>query len=101
MEISYDENNEIKEIKLNDKDIKEKTFLDSRIRKFKSDMNKAKKMSEKAGEDFKKNPVYKINKDGLYNFLLLKDIWIRKLMHKHKLYIKEIKSNPAGAMWGK
>jgi hypothetical protein len=36
----------------------------------------------------------------LYHALMLKDIGLRKFMHKLKLYMRESDSNPSRAMWG-
>jgi len=96
LKIKKDNNGNIIEMELSDADINEKKFIDNRIKKAKKEMSHSKK-----DEDFKNKPGYKIAKQNLYASLLLKDIWIRKLMHKNNLYIKEIKHNPAGAMWGK
>lgn len=92
------EDGDIKEIKLKDTDIKEKEFLDRLIisaRRWKNYYEK------KLNNHPDLRPKYNYWKNQIYSKLLLKDIWIRKLMHKNNLYIKEIKHNPAGAMWGK
>lgn len=39
-------------------------------------------------------------KQDHYNLLMLKDIWLRKLMNSMGLYMKEIEFNPATAMFG-
>ena len=104
--LTYRENLDIKEVNgkivsidLSEKDMRIKRFIDNQISKYKRGMNFAKK---EAGENWKKDKDYKLNKNGLYKTTLLKDIWIRKLMHKiNNLYIKEIKHNPAGSMFGR
>lgn len=90
--------NKIISIKLNPSDYEEKEFIDSQIVNDKREMRKAEIENP---ESYLRNGKYKKAKNSLYKSLQLKDIWIRKLMHKNNLYIKELKSNPAGAMWGK
>lgn len=97
VEIEYDED-EIKEIKLNDKDFKEKDFLDNSISEAKRKMREARK---KSGENYQTSSDYIKWKNEIYKRLLLKDVWIRKLMRLNNLYLKEIKTNPAGAMFGR
>lgn len=49
----------------------------------------------------KKNRILlEIAKQDHYNLLMLKDIWLRKLMNSMGLYMKEIEFNPATAMFG-
>jgi len=91
-------NGKIAEIKLCEEDIQEKEYFDMLISNAKKDMKLAKKDSEGGMVSVKE---YSIAKSKLYKALLIKDIWVRKLMHKNKLYIKEISSNPAGAMWNR
>jgi hypothetical protein len=98
VEIKRDKDGEIKEIKLKDLDIKEKNYLDEQISEAKLGM---KQIRRENPENFASNKDYNKWKNELYRRLLLKDIWIRKLMRKNNLYMKEIKSNPAGAMFGR
>lgn len=98
MEITFKEDKTIKEIKLKDLDFKEKDWMDSRISIAKQGM---KEIKRKYPENFTSNSDYNKFKNELYQRLLMKDIWIRKLMRKNNLYMKEIKSNPAGAMFGR
>jgi len=98
VEITFNDLKEITEIKLKDLDIKEKNFLDEKISEAKLGMKAARK---KYPENFTTDKDYNKWKNELYRILLMKDIWIRKLMRKNNLYMKEIKSNPAGAMFGR
>lgn len=99
-DIQYDNNKKIIGLELKKTDYEVKFYLDKQISSAKKKMRLAKKESLKKGEDVSKNRDYFIAKNELYSKLQLKDIWIRKMMHKNKLYIKEIKHNPAGAMFG-
>ena len=96
--VEYNKDGTIKEIKLAEGDFKEKEFLDNKINEAKRKMNQAKR---KHGEKFDNSKLFIEGKNELYQRLLIKDIWIRKKMYEQKLYIKEMKSNPAGAMWGR
>jgi len=90
---------EIIDVKFDEKDIEEKYFLDNRILKAKKEMTDARK---KASEDaYDRNKEWVAGKRKLYKALLLKEIWLRKLMQELGLYLKEVEYNPAGAMWGK
>ncbi len=40
------------------------------------------------------------NKNNYYHAILKKDRWLRKLMMKLKLYLKEVESSPGTAMFG-
>ena len=41
-----------------------------------------------------------IAKQDHYNLLMMKDIWLRKLMNSMGLYMKEVEFNPATALFG-
>ena len=94
LEVKRDEAGFIIEICLCKSDYEEKEFLDLQINKYKKLMKDNKKEDKITKE-------YKSAKNKLYKSLLLKDIWIRKQMNTNQLYIKELKSDPSGAMWGK
>jgi hypothetical protein len=98
VEVIFDKVGEIKEIKLKDLDIKEKNFLDSKISEAKQGM---KEIKRKYPETFASDKDYNKWKNELYKRTLMKDLWIRKLMRKNNLYMKEIKHSPAGAMFGR
>jgi hypothetical protein len=91
--------NNIINIKLCSDDLEKKEYFDSKIKIAKYKMKIAKKKSPE-GKNSKANKEYKLAKDELYNCLMIKEIWLRKFMRELKLYLKEIKSNPSGAMWG-
>lgn len=48
----------------------------------------------------KKDNRIPLIKSRLYSALMMKDVWLRKLMNKHNLYIKRIKKTPGTAMLG-
>jgi hypothetical protein len=98
VEIEYDDAGNITKIKLKDIDIKEKNFLDASISEAKLKM---KEIKSKHPEGYAGDKEYIYWKNALYKRLLIKDIWIRKQMRKYNLYMKEIKHNPAGAMFGR
>ncbi|HUS51113.1 MAG TPA: hypothetical protein VMZ91_13170 [Candidatus Paceibacterota bacterium] len=92
------EKEEIIEIKLKDDDFKEKDFLDLKILEAKRKMREMRRINP---ESYKSNKDYIKWKNEIYQRLLIKDIWVRKLMRKLNLYMKEIKHSPAGAMFGR
>ena len=96
LDIKRDDEGKLKEIKLSKEDYEEKEFLDNQILKAKSLMKVARKNKP---ENYLKSKEYVDAKKQLYQSLLIKDIWMRKRMKEDNLYIKEIKHNPAGAMW--
>ena len=77
-----------------------KMFLDSIILKSKSEMATAKRQLNE-GTDYTKNIKWIQGKKKLYKAIFMKEIWLRKYMQELGLYLKEIESNPAGAMFGK
>lgn len=91
-----DENNNIISIELSEKDIRIKKFIDKKIRLARKKMRSARK-----SEEVYDKKMFFEGKNELYENILLKEIWLRKFMHELGLYIKEIKHNPAGAMWGR
>lgn len=99
--ITRDENNNIVAMELDKSDFEEKTFIDNKLMKVKKDLKTYERLMEKNPGNNIYISKYKLYKNNLYDVLLLKNIWVIKLMHKQGLYIKELKSNPAGAMWGK
>lgn len=98
MDVVKDDDGEITEIKLKDSDIKEKKFIDEMILQTKIKMKEA---MIKFPEDFKMRKEYIRAKAELYEAMTVKDAWIRKLMHRNKLYIHEKKKNPGSAMFGR
>jgi hypothetical protein len=48
-----------------------------------------------------KNKIqYETCKEEHYRVLLMKDIWLRKIMMERGLYLKEFEFDPSRAMWG-
>lgn len=48
-----------------------------------------------------KNKItYETYKEEHYRVLLMKDIWLRKIMMERGLYLKEFEFDPGRAMWG-
>ena len=102
MKITRDEKtNCILDMELEETDFEEKEFIDNKIAGIKKDLKTYERLLEKNPDEKIYLVKYRKIKNQLYKTLIIKDIWIRKLMNKNKLYIKELKSNPAGAMWGK
>jgi hypothetical protein len=96
--IKKDPDGNIIEMEYSRDDIEEKNFLDLKISNAKSLLKKLKK---KFGANYINNKEYLLAKRDLYDCLMLKENWLRKLMHDLDLYLKEIESNPAKAMWGR
>lgn len=44
--------------------------------------------------------LHELCKDEHYRVLMIKDIWLRKIMMERGLYLKEYDFNPAQALWG-
>lgn len=88
------------DVKFSEEDINKKNFLDGRILEAKREMSEARKKCTPDVE-VERTRGWIVGKRKLYKALLIKEIWIRKLMHQLGLYLKEIEYNPAGAMWGK
>ena len=86
----------IEDIKLCEDDTKIKNYFDLKIKQIKRKMRLLTK-----NEEVINKAEYNRLKNELYNTILLKEIWLRKFMNELKLYIKELKKNPAGSMWGK
>jgi hypothetical protein len=63
---------------------------------------KIKLMKQKKKEAFmnRKLSLIKQANENYYNSLLFYDIWLRKFMQMHQLYLKEIESNPSRALFG-
>lgn len=99
-EIKKNENGDIVDIKLSEDDISIKRFIDKRILIAQGKMNRALKLEKGKKEEDKDMSAYLHARRELYDMVFLKEVWLRKLMHENKLYIKEISHNPATAMWG-
>jgi hypothetical protein len=99
LDIKRDSNNKIISIEFQQADIEKKQYFDNQIKSARFKMNQARRKVPES-KSYKSNPEYKIAKNHLYDCLLMKEIWLRKMMRELKLYLKEIKHNPSGAMWG-
>jgi len=94
------DNKKIVSIEFNEEDVEIKEYLDNQILKWKGEQTKARKLHPPEKE-ISQNKNWIIAKKKLYRAILMKEIWLRKYMHKLGLYLKETEHNPAGAMWGK
>lgn len=95
------EDGEIVELKYNEEDIKEKEYLDNKIRIAKSELRSNYERCKRLERNHLGDKEYIKAKNNLYQAMMNKDVWIRKLMHKYKMYITTKKHNPAGAMFNK
>lgn len=94
------EKGEIVSIDLEDEDYRIFEMFKAKIKKIKSDMRDALKLYK---TDNKKEGSQRFNKANqeFYDTLMEKDIWLRKLMMKLKLYLRQAdSSNPSKSMWG-
>ncbi|MFA5395244.1 MAG: hypothetical protein WC346_04420 [Methanogenium sp.] len=80
---------EIKSIELSSKDKKIYIFLSKKISEAKFKFNHATSPMQKS-----------ITRSNWYHALQKKDIWLRKLMYKHNLYLKEQAKTPGSALFG-
>lgn len=96
IEIIKDEKtNEIKNIKLNDEDEKEYTFLSKKVFFWKTKWGSVGNQRNKNGI-----PLKMLAWNNWYHALQLKDIWLRKLMQRLGLYMKVIEHRPGTAFFG-
>lgn len=95
MDVIKNSAGEIINIKLNEIDKDEKVFLDKKIAQAKAQIKNAKEGEGKINtkENNKAKREY-------YDSMMLKDIWVRKLMNKLGLYLKEIERDPSKAIYG-
>jgi len=100
IDFQMNKNDEIISVKFDDKDIKEKDFLDTQILKAKGLMTIARNHYAE-GKEYARSKEWIKAKKQLYKSILIKEIWLRKFMYELGLYLKEVEHNPAGAMWGK
>ncbi len=94
LKIKEDDEGNIIEVKLSDKDEKIYKYLSANIAKWKRLHLKVRGKTKK-GLDKRK-----IMKNLWYKAVMLKDIWLRKYMNELKLYIKETKKTPGSVMFG-
>lgn len=86
---------EIQKIELSSNDSEEYTFLSKRIFLWKT------RYSSAGGKKNRKGvPLKTIAWNNWYHSVQLKDIWLRKLMMKLGLYLKEVEHSPGTALFG-
>ena len=91
-EIQVSDDGQIEDVILNNKDPDDERihqFFASKIARAKKDFLLAKKNRERAAA-----------RGRWYKLLLKKDIWLRKLMMKRGLYLKEVEHSPGSALFG-
>jgi len=91
-ELVKDENGKITDVKLSKNDTDVFALFHQKI-----ENQKRKIVEAKLLEENKVMITRELNK--LYSILLMKDIWIRKLMFKLKLYLREGESDPRKAIY--
>jgi hypothetical protein len=84
---------EVTDVKLSPLDEKEYKFITSKIFKAKTDYYKTPNTPKLAKQK-------RIFMSRWYRALMLKDIWLRKMMMKLKLYLKEIEHTPGSSLFG-
>jgi len=95
MDVDLDENKQIINIELNDKDKREYRFLCRKISEAKIEHLKTRGVTKKG------IPKKMISRNKLYRALSLKDIWTRKLMQSLNLYMRETINKPGSVMFGR
>lgn len=87
-----EDNKKIIDVKPTPQDIGEWEIMKGKIKVAKESITKSMRL---------RNPqlISKANKDH-YNSLMFYDVWLRKFMQRHQLYLKEIESNPSKALFG-
>lgn len=89
LEIDIDENGEIIEVKLSEKDQLLYDFL-----------NKKYEIARIEFKSARTREIMVVTKEKVYSALMMKDVGLRKFMYQLKLYLKQSDKNPAHAMWG-
>jgi hypothetical protein len=89
MDVTEDSLGNITNVELSDKDKKIYVFLSKKIAESKSEFNKARTNDKKS-----------LYRSEWYHATQKKDIWLRKLMYKHNLYLKELAKTPGSALFG-
>lgn len=91
---------EVTSIDLIDDDYKIFNMFKKKIKIIKSEMRKGLKLFKEGNKIDGVKIVNQQNQD-FYDTLMEKDIWLRKLMMKLKLYLRQSdSSNPSKSMWG-
>jgi hypothetical protein len=89
MDVTEDSFGKITGVELSDKDKKIYVFLSKKIAESKSEFNKARTNDNKS-----------LYRSEWYHATQKKDIWLRKLMYKHNLYMRELTKTPGSALFG-
>jgi len=89
MDIEKSLDGEIKSVELNDKDRRIYIFLSMQI-----------SIAKRKFFTSKNNEQKSYSRSIWYHACQKKDIWLRKLMYKHNLYLKEAKKSPGNAIFG-
>jgi len=92
MEIIKDEYGKIIDVRLTENDKQTREILKQKINRAKAKLLVALKMQNKK--------LFNQAKEEWYNALMDYDVWVRKFMQEHQLYLKEIESNPSQALFG-
>lgn len=91
--IEVDKKGKVTSVDISDSTIEAWQKLKSKIKEAKKEMHEALIR--------KKRTKYLISKENYYQAVMTYDIWLRKFMQSLKLYMKESKEHPSGALFGK
>jgi len=93
IEIEHNDNGDVIDIKLSDKDLKVWEKIKEKIRHAKSEKQRAVKTKDTV--------LFSKMKNKHYESIMFYDIWLRKFMQSlGQLYLKETESNPSKALFG-
>ena len=92
MEILKDEEGDTLDVTPSESDIKEWEIMKYKIKKAKSDKIKALRI--------RSMELKKKSEGDHYHSLFFYEVWLRKFMQAHGLYLKEIENNPSKALFG-
>ncbi len=92
MDLKLDDDERLINVQPSPEDVRE-----WKIMKF--NIKKAKTLKRKMFDE-RNNQKSMIVNERYYHSLFFYDIWVRKFMQKHQLYLKEIESNPSKALFG-
>lgn len=90
-EVIKNEKGEIVDVEFTEEDLQAWKIMKNKIRAAK---NNKKDSAMKKGKDYTQAC------EDYYNAIFFYDIWVRKFMQKHGLYLKEIEHNPSKALFG-
>ena len=92
MEVEYNDSQVPIDVEPNDDDIKEWEIMKEKIRRAKAERKSALIKRDKRS--------YSIAQDKYYKAILFYDIWTRKFMQKHSLYLKETQKDASNSLFG-